>query len=164
MLFDSIALMICCGIDGNSIFQVILCGTMWGLNRWRAYLWSPPGDLDCISRFQRPPWSTGILIPASFLCGIASAVLIWYGGKKTKRVEKVEEFLKAALAMEEKQRASNQGSPAFSPRSTSRLPASPLSSAPITSSDAGRGEKRVVDSMVVESMIVPKHEDLPDLP
>jgi len=136
--------MICCCIDGNSIFQVILCGTMWGLNR-----------------FQRPPWSTGILIPTSFLCGIASAVLIWRGGKKTKRVDKVEQFLKNALAMEDKPQASNQGSPLLSPPPASRLPASPLVNSPITASDANRGEKRVADSMVVESMTVPRHEDIP---
>jgi len=139
-------LTICCFVDGNSIFQVILCGTMWGLNR-----------------FERPPWSTGILIPASFLCGIVSAIFIWRGGKKTKRVEKVEQFLKDALAMEEKQRASNQGSPLFTPRSTTRLPSSPLANRPITTGDTdtnGHG-KRVIDSMVIESMIVPRHEDIP---
>jgi len=77
------ALLICCLNDGNSIFQIMLCGTMWGLNR-----------------FQRPPWSTGSLIPASFLCGILSGVFIWKGGQKTKRIDKVRERLRAALAME----------------------------------------------------------------
>lgn len=101
------------------------------------------------------------MIPTSFLCGIASAVLIWQGGKKTKRVEKVEEFLKNALAMEDKPRASNQGSPLLSPPPTSRLPASPLANSHTTASEADRGEKRVVDSMVVESMTVPRHEDIP---
>ncbi|KAF8812537.1 hypothetical protein BYT27DRAFT_7182981 [Phlegmacium glaucopus] len=75
------ALCICFMNDGNSIFQIFLCGTMWGLNR-----------------FQRPPWSTGILIPASFLCGIAAAVLIWRGGENTKRVEEVKSRLRAILA------------------------------------------------------------------
>ncbi|KAJ7173013.1 hypothetical protein C8R43DRAFT_679060 [Mycena crocata] len=77
------ALLICCLNDGNSIFQIILCGTMWGLDR-----------------FHRPAWSTGILIPASFLCGILSAVFIAIGGNHTKRTEKVEERLRAALAMQ----------------------------------------------------------------
>ncbi|KAF7352700.1 hypothetical protein MVEN_01235900 [Mycena venus] len=77
------ALLICCLNDGNSIFQIMLCGTMWGLDR-----------------FQRPAWSTGILIPASFLCGIGAAVFIAIGGNHTKRVEKVKERLRAALAME----------------------------------------------------------------
>lgn len=48
-------------------------------------------------RFQRPAWSTAILIPASFTCGIAAAVIIWKGGEKTKRVEEVKERLRAAL-------------------------------------------------------------------
>ncbi|KAJ7068376.1 hypothetical protein C8F01DRAFT_1117949 [Mycena amicta] len=77
------ALLICCLNDGNSIFQIMLCGTMWGLNR-----------------FERPAWSTGTLIPASFLCGIFSAVFIAIGGAHTKRIEKVKERLRAALAME----------------------------------------------------------------
>jgi len=77
------ALLICCLNDGNSIFQIMLCGTMWGLNR-----------------FERPPWSTGSLIPASFLCGIMAGVFIWRGSQKTKRTKKVEERLRQALEME----------------------------------------------------------------
>ncbi|KAF9534219.1 hypothetical protein CPB83DRAFT_843880 [Crepidotus variabilis] len=76
----SVALWICFLNDGNSIFQAFLCGTMWGLNR-----------------FERPPWTTGILIPGSFLCGIGAAVLIWRGGERTKRVEEVKERLRKAL-------------------------------------------------------------------
>jgi len=75
------ALIICLFIDGNSFFQIILCGTMWGLNR-----------------FQRPAYSTGLLIPFSFLCGIGAAVYIWRGGQKTKRTKEVAERLRAALA------------------------------------------------------------------
>lgn len=51
------------------------------------------------ARFERPAWSTGTLIPCSFLCGIFAAVFIWRGGQKTKRVEEVEERLRAALNM-----------------------------------------------------------------
>lgn len=51
-------------------------------------------------RFQRPAWTTGTLIPASFLCGIFAAVFIWRGGQKTKRVGEVEERLRAALDAE----------------------------------------------------------------
>ncbi|KAF8897634.1 hypothetical protein BD779DRAFT_1608183 [Infundibulicybe gibba] len=83
IIIPSMALLICCLNDGNSIFQVILCGTMWGLNR-----------------FERPAWSTGILIPCSFLCGIFAAIFIWRGGQQTKRIEQVEERLRAALARE----------------------------------------------------------------
>jgi len=117
---------------------------MWGLNR-----------------FQRPPWSTGILIPASFLCGIASAIFIWRGGKKTRRVKEVEAFLKNALAMEEKQRASNLGSPLSSPRPTTRLTSSPLANSPVVVGRTKGNENRLADSVVVESMIVPRHEDIP---
>ncbi|KZT20404.1 hypothetical protein NEOLEDRAFT_1140860 [Neolentinus lepideus HHB14362 ss-1] len=80
----NLALLICCLVDGNSIFQCILCGTMWGLNR-----------------FQRPAWSTGILIPASFLCGILSAVFIWHGCQKTRRTEAVQDRLRAALTTDD---------------------------------------------------------------
>jgi hypothetical protein len=78
------ALLICLFTDGNSIFQIILCGTMWGLNR-----------------FQRPAWSTGTLIPASFLCGIIAIIFIWRGNQKTKRTKEVEQRLRMALAMDQ---------------------------------------------------------------
>lgn len=78
------ALWICLFIDGNSAFQVILSSCMWSMNR-----------------FQRPAWTTGSLIPASFLCGIISAVLIWRGGKLTRRTEKIENTLRTALAMDQ---------------------------------------------------------------
>lgn len=77
------ALFICLYTDFNSVFQCMLCGCMWGLNR-----------------FQRPAWTTGSLIPASFLCGIAAGVLIWRGGNQTKKVKEVEERLREALDME----------------------------------------------------------------
>lgn len=51
--------------------------------------------------FQRPAWSTGTLIPASFLCGILAAIFIWRGGQKTKRTKEVERRLRIALAMEQ---------------------------------------------------------------
>jgi hypothetical protein len=38
------------------------------------------------------------LIPASFLCGIGAAILIWRGGEKTKRVEEIRQKLRDALA------------------------------------------------------------------
>ncbi|TEB35642.1 hypothetical protein FA13DRAFT_1788259 [Coprinellus micaceus] len=76
----TMALWICLLNDLNSVFQIILCGTMWFINR--------------------PAWSTGILIPAGFLCGIGAAVVIWRGGERTKRVEEVRERLRAALAAE----------------------------------------------------------------
>ncbi|TFK75810.1 hypothetical protein BDN72DRAFT_885343 [Pluteus cervinus] len=77
------ALLICLFNDGNSFFQIILCGVMWGFDR-----------------FQRPPWAVLTLIPCCFLCGITAAVLIWRGGEKTKRKQEVEERLRVVLAGE----------------------------------------------------------------
>ncbi|KAG1783240.1 hypothetical protein EV702DRAFT_1060773 [Suillus placidus] len=76
------ALWICLFVDGNSAFQVMLSSCMWSMNR-----------------FERPAWTTGTLIPASFLCGIISAILIWRGGQLTRRTEKIENTLRTALAM-----------------------------------------------------------------
>lgn len=68
-----------------------------------------------LNRFQRPAWSTGILIPASFLCGIGSAIMIAVGSKSTKRTEEVEERLKAVLANElSRQRAEGVVKPKLS--------------------------------------------------
>ncbi|KAG8705396.1 hypothetical protein FRC09_002982 [Ceratobasidium sp. 395] len=66
------ALFICLFIDFNSVFQVMLCAS----------------------------WTTGTLIPASFLCGIAAGVLIWRGGNQTKKVKEVQQRLREALDME----------------------------------------------------------------
>jgi hypothetical protein len=63
-----------------------------------ACMWS-------LNRFNRPAWTTSILIPLAFGCGIASGVLIWKGGKKTKRTERVEERLRRVLEMDESQHA-----------------------------------------------------------
>jgi hypothetical protein len=54
-----------------------------------------------MNRFQRPAWTTSILILLAFSCGITSGVLIWRGGKKTKRTERVEERLRRVLEMDE---------------------------------------------------------------
>lgn len=77
------ALWICLFVDGNSAFQVILSSCMWSMNR-----------------FERPAWTTGSLIPASFLCGIISAVLIWRGGQLTRRTKQIENTLRTALAVD----------------------------------------------------------------
>jgi hypothetical protein len=61
---------------------------MWGMNR-----------------FQRPAWSTSVLILLAFSAGIISGVLIWRGGKKTKRTERVEERLRRVLEMDESEHA-----------------------------------------------------------
>ncbi len=54
-----------------------------------------------MNRFQRPAWTTALLIPLAFGCGIISGILIWRGGKKTKRTERVEERLRRVLEMDE---------------------------------------------------------------
>ncbi|KAF8318517.1 hypothetical protein DL93DRAFT_2076005 [Clavulina sp. PMI_390] len=77
----STALLICLLTDANSVFQCLLCGCMWGLNR-----------------YTRPAWTTGTLIPCAFLCGIAAGVFIARGGSKTKKTAEVEARLRKALA------------------------------------------------------------------
>jgi len=74
------ALLICLLIDGNSFFQCFLCGCMWGMNR-----------------FQRPAWTTGSLIPASFMCALVAAYFIFKGNNKTKKTKEVEGKLREAL-------------------------------------------------------------------
>jgi len=46
-----------------------------------------------------------VLILFAFTCGIISGILIWRGGKKTKRTERVEERLRRVLEMDELQHA-----------------------------------------------------------
>ena len=75
----------------------MLCGTMWGLNRWVSMFSILDNGSTRFRRFQRPAWTTATLITFAFLCGILAAVLIWRGGKKTKRVGEVEKRLRAAL-------------------------------------------------------------------
>ncbi|KIR60249.1 hypothetical protein I314_04105 [Cryptococcus bacillisporus CA1873] len=69
-------------MDGNSFFQCILCGCMWGMN-WH----------------ERPAWTTGCLIPLSFLCGIGAAVLIYCGSAKTKKHQAVSKKLRQAMGI-----------------------------------------------------------------
>jgi hypothetical protein len=58
-----------------------------------------------MNRFQRPGWTTALLIPLAFGCGIISGILIWRGGKKTKRTERVEERLRRVLEMDDLEHA-----------------------------------------------------------
>lgn len=58
------------------------------------------GANSLCDRFERPAWTTCSLIPASFLCGIISAVLIWRGGQLTRRTKKIENTLRTALALD----------------------------------------------------------------
>ena len=65
-----------------------------------ACMWS-------MNRFERPAWTTGVLLPLAFGCGILSGVFIWRGGKKTKRTERVEERLRRALEMDDLEHANH---------------------------------------------------------
>lgn len=52
----------------NSVFQVLLCFVMWNYNR-----------------FNRPPWTTGTLIGASFSCTIGAGIIMFL---EAKRIDK----------------------------------------------------------------------------
>ena len=60
-----------------------------------------------MNRFERPGWTTGVLLPLAFGCGILSGIFIWRGGKKTKRTERVEERLRLALEMDDLEHANH---------------------------------------------------------
>ncbi|SJL01855.1 uncharacterized protein ARMOST_05179 [Armillaria ostoyae] len=93
------ALLICLFNDGNSFFQA---SNLPYVSRSFASS-STPSDHPLrlyVGTQSRPAWTTGSLIPASFLCGIMSAVFIARGSAKTKRKSVVEERLRAALAMQ----------------------------------------------------------------
>ncbi|KAF8205070.1 hypothetical protein BJ912DRAFT_840380 [Pholiota molesta] len=150
----NMALLICFLNDGNSFFQasalmsivmlqIFLCGTMWGLNR-----------------FERPPWTTGLLIPASFICGIAAAVVIWKGGERTKRVDEVKDRLRAALA--------NKPPPEDDqlPQSLSRNPRPGTNSTSAMLVDESREKDRdhaSASSIIEESMTVPRASKFDEL-
>ncbi|KAI0353601.1 hypothetical protein OH77DRAFT_1427291 [Trametes cingulata] len=91
-----LALWICVCNDLNSFFQCLLSGTMWGLDR-----------------FQRPAWTTGTTLPAAFIAGIIAGVLIYWGGRKTRRTEQVEERLRMALKMEHERHEASSNVPAI---------------------------------------------------
>lgn len=100
-------------------------------------------------RFQRPPWTTGVLIPASFLCGIGAAIVIWRGGERTKRVEEVKERLRAALAEK----------PALKddqlPQSLSRNP-QPKPSVASNQGNEKNDQNRGPSTIIEEQMTVPR--------
>ncbi|PCH41098.1 hypothetical protein WOLCODRAFT_89020 [Wolfiporia cocos MD-104 SS10] len=79
----NIALWICVMNDLNTLFQCLLSGCMWSMNR-----------------FQRPAWTTATTLPLAFVAGIVAGFLIYWGGRKTKRVKEVTERLRMALATE----------------------------------------------------------------
>ena len=87
---------------------------------------------------------TGGTLAASFLCGIAAAICIAIGGKKTKRTKEVEEKLRAVLAAERKTQ-SNPSLPQL---------AHPLSAPAICATVEEHA------TVVDEHMVVPRIEDI----
>ncbi|KAI0081717.1 hypothetical protein K474DRAFT_1703572 [Panus rudis PR-1116 ss-1] len=79
----NIALWICVCNDLNSFFQALLSACMWSMDR-----------------YQRPDWTTATTLPLAFVSGIIAGVLIWWGGRKTRRHQQVEERLRTALALD----------------------------------------------------------------
>jgi len=57
----------------NTLFQVCLCGFMWGM-----------------SRFDRPSWSTGLFIGLSCVVSGVGGIVSFVEGKKIKRIEGVQ--------------------------------------------------------------------------
>lgn len=109
---------------------------MWGLDRYNLLCNAAClVELTCVRRrFARPAWTTGTTLPAAFvsrhasaslvialfpdahvrhispqLAGIAAGVLIYWGGKQTRRTELVEDRLRTALEMEHEQKRTVDG-------------------------------------------------------
>jgi hypothetical protein len=57
----------------NTLFQVCLCGFMWGM-----------------SRLDRPSWSTGLFIALSCIVSGVGGIMSFLEGKKIKRIEGVQ--------------------------------------------------------------------------
>jgi hypothetical protein len=119
------ALAICLLNDGNSMFQCILCGRFIlhaaePRNFKLMISYNLTGCMWGMNRYQRPAWTTGTLIPCSFLCGaclfqgpiktatmlrregpalgIAAGVLIAVGSKKTRKTEEVKKVVDDLVA------------------------------------------------------------------
>ncbi|KAF9464453.1 hypothetical protein BDZ94DRAFT_1161878 [Collybia nuda] len=114
------ALLICLLSDGNSIFQACL-----------------------LNRFNRPAWTTGTLIPASFLCGIFAAVFIWRGGQQTKRVGEVEKRLREILDAETPPEVDGNDLAGICRHVSNRLPEPDIE------------EKVINDTTIVGRMVIP---------
>ena len=67
-------------LDVYSMLQCCLAGTMWGI------------------RYERRPTSlTASIVSSSLSCNIIAGLLIWQGGKRTRKTEVVERRVKLAL-------------------------------------------------------------------
>lgn len=58
----------------NTLFQAVLSGFMWGMNR-----------------VDRPGWSTGLFVALACIVGGAGGGMVWWEGKKVKQIEGREE-------------------------------------------------------------------------
>lgn len=56
----------------NTLLQVVLCGFMWGMNR-----------------YDRPSWSTGLFIALGCIVAIAAGLIMFFEGKTVKGIEGV---------------------------------------------------------------------------
>jgi hypothetical protein len=115
--------------------------------------------LTHVASFERPAWSTGILIPASFLCGIIAAVFIWRGGQKTKRTKQVEERLRLALSMDQNDHVDSETSPDQDHAPNGSKVDAAGGSAPAVAGSSptwkGSDQEQARDSVVDERMAVP---------
>jgi hypothetical protein len=79
----------------NTIFQIMLCGVMWGLNR-----------------HTRPSWTTGVLIPVACIVAAAGGIVTAKEGKKVKSIEGVpvsDEDLAILREMREREKGISGG-------------------------------------------------------
>ncbi|CAI4219477.1 unnamed protein product [Parascedosporium putredinis] len=72
----------------NTVFQALLAGFMWGMNR-----------------HVRPAWAVGFFIGVALVLGIISGIFIFLEGKRVKSIEGVElsDADKKKLAEDEEQ-------------------------------------------------------------
>jgi hypothetical protein len=135
-------------------------------------------DRYCFNSFNRPAATTATLLPAAFLCGIFSAVYIWIGSKRTRRIEKVEERLRIALDMERRSSETEGSRNSQQMERNSNAPVDEKVSQNVTARDFGRAAESGMDEnpradaasptrkisipniVVEEEIIVPPHEHI----
>jgi hypothetical protein len=117
----------------------------------------------------RPPWTTGSLIPLSFLCGITAGVLIWKGGEASKKTAEVEQRLREALEQEKGVLTERYGPEvANEPRLLEKPPAAPEVEAAsptlpaISRGSAERKRSPLLKSLNLdETMVIPEGREEP---
>lgn len=82
----------------NTFLQTVLCGFMWGLNRYvnsfhPPYLVNPTfcrekwTESDMRDRYDRPSWSTGLFVALACIVAALGGLMMFTEGKKVKKVE-----------------------------------------------------------------------------